>query len=128
MEIVKCQKVLGVWKVISSPARDTTSVQQVIRGEQGREKSGIQDTLNLSTCGNSSTDTRRKNNQEKNQFHVSCVMCHVSPDPVTCHISLMPSATATDPPPDNLPTMDSRFVPENGQKDPKIYNRQNPFF
>ena len=37
---------------------------------------------------------------------LSCVMFHVSP--VTCHISL--TATVTDPPPANSPTMHSRML------------------
>ena len=33
--------------------------------------------------------------------HLSCVMCHMSHS--TCHLSLMPTGTATDPPPANSP-------------------------
>ena len=46
--------------------------------------------------------------------HVSCVMLLVSH--VTCHLSLTPTATATDPPPANSPIMHSRLV----GKEPKI--------
>ena len=35
-------------------------------------------------------------------------MCHMSD--VTCHLLLTPTATATDPPPANSPTMHSRLV------------------
>ena len=45
--------------------------------------------------------------------HVSCVTCCVSP--VTCHMSLMPTATFTDPPPANFPNIHIRLV----SKDPK---------
>ena len=38
--------------------------------------------------------------------YVSCAACHVSH--VTCHMLLTPTATATDPPPDNYPTMHSK--------------------
>ena len=40
--------------------------------------------------------------------HVSCVTCRVSP--VTFHMSLTPTATATDPPPANSPKMHSRML------------------
>ena len=43
------------------------------------------------------------------RFQVSCV---------TCHMSLTQTATATDPPPANSPTMHIRMV----RKDPQIIN------
>ena len=49
---------------------------------------------------------------------MSCVMSlmlHVAMLPVTCHRTLMPTATATDPPSPNSPTMPRRLV----CKDPK---------
>ena len=55
-------------------------------------------------------------------------MCHVSHFPVhllhvNCHLSLTPTATATDPPPANSPTMHSWLV----FKDPKYQQKnQNP--
>ena len=45
--------------------------------------------------------------------HVSRVMCCVLH--ITCHLSLTSTATATDPPPANLPIMHSRLV----RKDPR---------
>ena len=48
------------------------------------------------------TQTIPKHPPHKKKY-VSCVMCHVLP--VTCHMSLMPTATAMDPPPANSPTM-----------------------
>ena len=41
-------------------------------------------------------------------------MCHVSS--VTCHLSPMAIATATDPPPANSPTMHSRLVHQDRTK------------
>ena len=52
--------------------------------------------------------------------HLSGVMCQVSR--VTCHLSLTPTATATDPPA-NSPIMHSRLVCE----DPNILIRQKIF-
>ena len=43
------------------------------------------------------------------------VRCRLSP--VTCHMSLMPTATAKDPPPVNSPTMHSRMVLEEKKKE-----------
>ena len=56
--------------------------------------------------------------------HVSRVRCHLSHvtpplSPVTSHLSLPPTATATDPPPDNSTTMHSRLV----CKDPKTQKK-----
>ena len=60
--------------------------------------------------------------------HVSCFMCHVSGvrcqvshvlnclSPVTCHMPLMPTATATDPTPANSPTKHSRLVRKDREK------------
>ena len=47
--------------------------------------------------------------------HVSCIVYHMSP--VTCHMRLTPTATATDPAPANSPTIYSRM----DCKDPQIY-------
>ena len=44
----------------------------------------------------------------------ACVMCHLLP--VTCHVKLTQTATATDPPPANSPTMHGRVI----HKHPKI--------
>ena len=44
----------------------------------------------------------------------SCVVCHMSP--VSCHLSLTPTVTATDPPPANSPTMHSSLVCKDQQK------------
>ena len=63
------------------------------------KKSRIQETLNRSTCVNRSTITKKK---KLPRFQVSHVTCHQSP--VTCHMSLTPTATATDLPPANSPT------------------------
>ena len=76
-------------------------------------KSCIQDTLNLSTSADSSTNTKTDRNRQKVMFHISHVMCHVSP--VTCCLSLTPIARATHPPPTSSPAMQSRLI----RKDPK---------
>ena len=87
------------------------------------------ETLNLSTCPDSSK-------QICVTSHISCVMCMCHPSrvtfhisPVTCYLSPTPTATITDPPPANSPTMHSRLVnqdrtqippknsePKNGRK------------
>ena len=83
--------------------------------------------MNLSTCVDSSTNTitdRNRQNGTNNfwqkKFHGSGVRCHVSS--VSCHLSLTVTATATDPPPANSPTMQSRLVckPPNTRKDFKM--------
>ena len=63
--------------------------------------------------------------------HVSYVTCHLSPEPVTCHLSLKLTATATDPPHTNSPIMYRRLVckdPQNTKhfKTPKIIKQQTP--
>ena len=50
--------------------------------------------------------------------NVSCTMYHVTHvaccrSPVICHLSLMPKATDTDPPPANSPNMNSRITSES---------------
>ena len=50
-------------------------------------------------------------------YKVTHVVCRRSP--VTCHLSLMPKATATDPPPANSPAMHRRMV----GKDQKMFNK-----
>ena len=47
---------------------------------------------------------------------VSCVTCHMSA--VSCQLSLNATATSTDPPPSNSPTMYRRLL----CKDPQIQN------
>ena len=47
---------------------------------------------------------------------MSRVTCHMSPVPVTSHMSLTPTVTATDPPSANYPTMHSRLVWEDLKK------------
>ena len=80
------------------------------------ENSRIRDTLNLSTCSDSSTNTKMTNeNVSSVRFHMSCVMCHVScimchMSRVTCHLSLTPTVTSTYPPPAISPIMHSRLV------------------
>ena len=60
-------------------------------GTKINNKSCLQETLNLSTCADRSTNTKTdRKGQNKNifLFHVSgvrCHMCHMSP--VTCHLS-----------------------------------------
>ena len=54
--------------------------------------------------------------------YVSHVGCHLSP--INCHLSLTPSATVTDPPPTNSPTMHSRLVCKD-QKKTKTKNPNN---
>ena len=61
--------------------------------------------------------------------HMSCVMCHFSRftccmSPGTCQMSLTPTATATEPPPANSPTMDCRLVRKD-QKPNKIAKYKN---
>ena len=46
---------------------------------------------------------------------MSPVMCHLSP--VTCHLLIMPTATASDLPPARFPIMHSKAV----SKDPKTH-------
>ena len=72
-------------------------------------KSYIWETLNLSTCADSSTNTKKKHVSFVTclvahvMCHVQRVICHIScvsyqMSPVTCHLSLTLTATATDPP------------------------------
>ena len=62
-------------------------------------------TLNLSTCVESSIDTKTDRNRQKGKKkkleRIPCVRYHVSH--VTCH-------AAIDPPPANSPIMNSRLV------------------
>ena len=65
-------------------------------------KSRIGETLNLSTCTDSSTDTKTDRNGQKvksknNKYHMYGIRCHLSPvachlSPNTCHLLLMPNA------------------------------------
>ena len=49
---------------------------------------------------------------------MACVPCKVSHIP--CHLAPTPTATATDPPPNNSPTMHSRLVHQDRTKKTKI--------
>ena len=53
-------------------------------------------------------------------YHLTHVACHRSP--VICHLSLMPKATATDPPFTNSPTMHSRMVGKDDKNKNKNLN------
>ena len=81
-----------------------------------KEKSCIREILNLSTCVNSSTATNTdRKGRRKRRRKMSCVRCHVSGvtrhvSPLTCHLWITPTATATDPPNANSPIMHSRLV------------------
>ena len=66
-------------------------------------KSRIQESLNLSMCADSSNDKI-----SGVRCQVSRIRCHVSH--VTCHMLITPTATATDPPPANFSTMQSRML------------------
>ena len=88
-------------------------------------------TLNLLLCADSSTNTKQKGKvifYKQNvmcNMHGSVVMCLVSGVRcrmwrINCHLSIMPTVTATDPPPANSPIMHSRLVP----KDPKKNQRK----
>ena len=48
------------------------------------QKSRIRETLNPSTCADTSTDTKTDKNKQKGREKMSCVMCHVSH--VACHM------------------------------------------
>ena len=61
--------------------------------------------------------------------NVSCTMYPVTHvafcrSPVICHLSLMPKATATDPPPANSPTMHSRMVGKDQKNQNKNLNKR----
>ena len=83
----------------------------IIQGQCSvKKKSCIRETLNLSTCADSSTINffKTKYIKYKVRGQVSGVRCQVSR--VTCHMSLTPTDRATDPPPANSPTMHSREI------------------
>ena len=73
------------------PSRQLQAVKTVAKYKTGINyklilKSRIQETLNLSMCADSSTDTQTKRNRtDKIKCHISRVTCHVSH--VTCHMS-----------------------------------------
>ena len=69
------------------------------------KQSLLQETLNLLTCADSSTDTKTERNGQKGY----CMSC------VTFLLSLTPTATSTDPHPGNSPIKHSRLA----CKDPK---------
>ena len=54
---------------------------------------------------------------------MSCVTCHMLP--ATRHLSLTPTATATDAPPANLPTMHGRLVCNHPKKVKKSKRKKN---
>ena len=85
------------------------------------KKCSIREALNLLMCADKSTDTKtdRKGKEKNIDIYVMCQMsgvrCHLSLVtccvlPVTCHLPLMPTATATIPPTANSPTIHSRLV------------------
>ena len=56
------------------------------------------------------------------------VICHVSHETrVACHLSLTPTATNTDPPSANSPTMRSRLVQEKQKTKQKLKQLLNQF-
>ena len=80
-----------------------------------KKKTCKQESLNLLTYGDSSTDTKTDRNGHKRREKMSGVMCQASrvtchKSCVACHLSLLPTATATDPPPADSPTMHNRLV------------------
>ena len=108
------------WKVTPRPWNCLTNKDH---GKTSR----MQETLNLLMCAESSgttkqteTDKKGEKNRRYVKFHVSNVTSHVScvvyiVSHFACHLSLMPTARAKDPLPDNSPIMPSRLV----CKDPK---------
>ena len=106
--IVGEKRRLGTWASFECGARQKEG--------SGDEKSRIQETLNLSTCVDSSTNTKTdrsgvwtERKKKENIIHVSYVRCQVSGircqgSSVRCHVShvachLSPTPTAKDPPP-----------------------------
>ena len=79
----------------------------------------IRETLNLSMCVDSSTDTKTDKNGQKRKKKKQRKKKISHPLHVTCHMSLTPIATATDPPPLATPPLctEGRFAktpnPEN---------------
>ena len=71
--------------------------------------------MNLSLWAESSPHTENMK-EKKTVCHVSYVTCHVSD--VVYHLSLTQTATVTDSPPANFPTLHSMLV----CKEPKIQN------
>ena len=84
------------------------------------KKSRIRELLNVSMCADSNTNRKKIlqsfPTEDKNFIcHLSSVAYHVphgmsQVSPIKCHLSLMPTATATDPPPPKSPTMHSMLV------------------
>ena len=86
-------------------------------------KKRIHKTRILSTCGDSRTDTKT-DRKLKRMGEKSSIMCQVSlvtfpvsrvrvlcpVSPVTCHLQLTLTVTATGPPSANSPIMHSRLV------------------
>ena len=113
----------------SQSAKNTHLSQNIFK----KKKSRIRETLNLSTCADSRTDTktdkngqrkiRRKNFMTNFTCRVSPVTCH--PLHVTCHLSLTPTATATatDPAPAN--SLCTLGWLAKTQKKPKIFNQNS---
>ena len=70
-----------------------------------------------SKCADSRTNSKTDKNGQKRPKNV---MCHMS-----CHLSLMPTATATNPPPAKSPITDSRLVCKRQKEEEKVENAKN---
>ena len=78
------------------------------------------ESLNLSMCGDSSTNTKTYEKGEKRRRKKSCVPCQVSDvtchlSPVTSSLSLTATASATYPYPTNYPIIHSSQFAKNQQ-------------
>ena len=75
------------------------------------------------------TKKDKKRQNKKIICHMSGVACCVLR--VTCHLSITPTATATDPPPANSPIMHSRLVaktpPKKNANYKKLSKRQKKY-
>ena len=79
-------------------------------------------------CVGSRNNTKTDRNKQKGRkelifLNVSCVTCcmwHVA-----CHLSLTPTATATNPPLANFPIMNGRLVPKITQTLKNFQNAKN---
>ena len=79
------------------------------------KKSLIQETLNLLTCADSSTDTKTERNGQKGY----CMLC------VIFLLSLTPTATSTDPHPGNSPIKHSRLACKDPKSQKQIKNQKS---
>ena len=85
------------------PTPDSFVLLWATRNTELLKKNLNREKLNITTCADSSTNTKRTETDNKgNQIYI-CVMCPMSHvmshlSRVTCHLSLMPTATVTDPP------------------------------